>query len=237
MKKYIASVSFGKDSLAMLLKLLEKNMKVDEVIFFDTTMEFKAIYDTRNKVKKILEEKNIQYTELKSNLPFLYNMLERKVHKKNGEIQYGYGVCGGLCNWGTAEKQRVIRRYLKSKYGKNNYIEYIGIAADENNRIKRNLAQNKLLPLVDWKMSERDCLNYCYEQGFKWEETTRLYDILDRVSCWCCANKNKKELNNMLRYLYSYYFARIMLLKQIKENNERGSKVVKKAEEQFMKMF
>lgn len=31
--RYIASVSFGKDSLAMLLILIEKGYKLDEVIF------------------------------------------------------------------------------------------------------------------------------------------------------------------------------------------------------------
>ena len=34
--KYIASVSFGKDSLAMLLILLEENKPLDEVVFYDT---------------------------------------------------------------------------------------------------------------------------------------------------------------------------------------------------------
>lgn len=34
--KYIASVSFGKDSLAMLLLLIEKKCPLDEVVFYDT---------------------------------------------------------------------------------------------------------------------------------------------------------------------------------------------------------
>lgn len=45
--KHIASVSFGKDSLAMLLLILEKNMPLDEVVFYDTGMEFEAIYKIR----------------------------------------------------------------------------------------------------------------------------------------------------------------------------------------------
>ena len=36
--RYIASVSFGKDSLAMLLLLLEKEMPLDEVIFYNSEM-------------------------------------------------------------------------------------------------------------------------------------------------------------------------------------------------------
>ena len=32
-----------------------------------------------------------------------------------------------------------------------------------------------------------------------------LYSILDRVSCWCCCNKNKKELFNIWKYLPEYW--------------------------------
>lgn len=45
---YIASVSWGKDSTAMLLRLLSENKPLDEVVFFDTGMEFQAIYDVRD---------------------------------------------------------------------------------------------------------------------------------------------------------------------------------------------
>ena len=57
--RHIASVSFGKDSLAMLLKLIELNYPLDEVVFYDTGMEFACIYKIRDKVKTILEEKGI----------------------------------------------------------------------------------------------------------------------------------------------------------------------------------
>ena len=63
-----------------------------------------------------------------------------------------------------------------------------------------------------------------------------LYGILDRVSCWCCGNKNKKELEKMRIYLPDYYLKYIALLKQIKKNNKSGI-VVDKAKEQFMKLF
>lgn len=219
--KYIASVSFGKDSLAMLLMLIKKQYKLDEVVFYDTGMEFKAIYDTRNKVRKLLEKLGIKYTELYPKEPFLYKMLEKTVNKRNGQIQKGYGLCGGRCRWGTTEKNKTIEKYLSREYGQN-YKEYIGIAADEEKRIEKERNEHKLLPLVVWKMTERDCLEYCYKKGFYWEENgIRLYDILDRVSCWCCANKNKKELENMRLYLPEYYLKYIDLLKKIKENNKK----------------
>lgn len=219
--KYIASVSFGKDSLAMLLILIEKKDKLDEVVFYDTEMEFKAIYDIRDKVKEILKEKNIKYTELHPKEPFLYKMLEKEIIKRNGKIQRGYGLCGGKCRWGTTEKNRRIEKYLKEQYGQD-YKEYIGIAADETKRIEKERNEHKLLPLVDWKMTERDCLEYCYKKGYEWRENgIKLYDVLNRVSCWCCANKNKKELENMRIYLTDYYLKYIDLLKKIKENNKK----------------
>ena len=72
--KHIASVSFGKDSLAMLLKLLELNLPLDEVVFYDTGMEFQAIYDTRDKMIPILKEHGIKYTELKPDYDFKWKM-------------------------------------------------------------------------------------------------------------------------------------------------------------------
>ena len=99
-----------------------------------------------------------------------------------------------------------------------------GIASDETSRIEKERNDYKLLPLEDWKMTERDCLEYCCSKGFYWEENgVRLYDILDRASCWCCANKNKKELENMRIYLPEYYLRYIELLKKIKENNKKRS--------------
>lgn len=203
--RYIASVSWGKDSLAMLLILIEKEYKIDEVVFYDTGMEFQAIYETRNRVKKLLEKQGIKYTELSPKESFLHKMLEKEVHKRDGSIQKGYGLCGGRCRWGTAEKNTTITKYLKSQYGKE-YKEYIGIASDETRRIEKERNEHKLLPLVDWNMTEKECLQYCYNKGFYWKENgIKLYDILDRVSCWCCANKNNKELRNYKKYLPEYF--------------------------------
>ena len=54
--KYVASVSFGKDSLAMLLRLIEENKLLDEVVFYDTGMEFECIYKMRDKILPMLKE-------------------------------------------------------------------------------------------------------------------------------------------------------------------------------------
>ena len=86
--KYIASVSFGKDSLAMLLRLLEENKPLDEVVFYDTGMEFKAIYNIRDKIIEILKQRNIKFTELKPKCEFCYKMFDKPVKAKNGTTHY-----------------------------------------------------------------------------------------------------------------------------------------------------
>lgn len=201
--QYIASVSFGKDSLAMLLLLLSREEKIDEVIFYDTGMEFQSIYDIRDKIVVLLKERNIKYTELKPKYSFEYIMFDKPVKHRDDTYSNGYSWCGGRCRWGTTEKNKTISKYLKENYGED-YKEYIGIAYDEQNRIKNN--EHKLYPLIDLNMTEQDCLKFCYSQGYYWEEDgIRLYDILDRVSCWCCANKNLKELRNYYNYLPTYW--------------------------------
>lgn len=200
MRYYIASVSWGKDSLALVLRLIEENKPLNEVISYNNGAEFQAIYDIRDKVIPLLESKGIKYTELKPKRDFFYDMLERPVESKQNGCHKGWGWCGGACRWGTKEKTRAIDEY-KATLGYDDIVDYIGIAADEPDRIK-----DKTYPLVEWGMTEADCLQYCYDRGYFWEEDgIRLYDILDRVSCWCCSNKNLKELRNIYLYMPQYW--------------------------------
>ena len=200
--RHIASCSFGKDSLAMVLLLIEKQLPLDEVVFYDTGMEFQAIYDLRDAILPVLRKKGIIYTTLEPERPLLYDMLERPVNSKKKGEHRGYGWCGGLCRWGTTEKLKTIDKYAESQ----NAMVYVGIAADETMRLKKERKPYKLFPLADFGMTEADCLEYCYSAGYLWlEGSIRLYDILDRVSCWCCCNKNLKELKNIRQYLPEYW--------------------------------
>ncbi|MBR7080165.1 MAG: phosphoadenosine phosphosulfate reductase family protein [Treponema sp.] len=200
-KKYVASVSFGKDSVAMLLMLIEKKWPLDEAVFYDTGMEFNAIYQVREQIRPVLQDHGIQYVELKPERPFLYDMLEKPVYSKQKGNHCGYGWCGGLCRWGTTNKLKALDAYAEQ----NGAVVYIGIAADEVKRLAR-LRGYKRAPLAEWGLTEADALRYCRKHGIHWTENgIDLYDILDRVSCWCCCNKNQKELFNIWKYLPEYW--------------------------------
>ena len=224
-RKYVASVSFGKDSLAMILYILETGMPLDEVLFYDTGMEFDAIYKNRDRLKKILDQHRVKFTGLKPENPFLYDMLERPVTSKQKGFHLGYGWCGGTCRWGTTWKITAL-----DKYAAGAVRHYVGIAADEPERVKK-LEGPKVAPLADAGMSEADCLSFCRQRGWDWMEFSPatesgfvdLYDILDRVSCWCCANKNLKELRNIYHYLPQYWER----LLQLQDKIERTMKNTK----------
>lgn len=99
---------------------------------------------------------------------------------------------------GTTAKTTALTKYMK-QFGE--YVEYVGIAADETNRIGK-----KSYPLVDAGITEKEALKMCYERGHEWlEDGVRLYDVLKRVSCWCCRNKNMKELKAIHDNLPKYW--------------------------------
>ena len=98
--------------------------------------------------------------------------------------------------------------HYKDYYPDEKITEYVGIAVDEPERVRENNRTGivKVYPLVDWRMTEDDCLTYCYDHGWNWDENgIELYRVLDRVSCWCCQNKNLRELKNIYIYLPEYW--------------------------------
>lgn len=183
---YIVSFSGGKDSTAMLLHLLELGEPVDEVLFCDTTVEFPEMYTHIEKVKKAIGNYNVKFTTLKPPYDFEYLLLKKIVHKKTGDIRYGFSWATARSRWCTSSlKLDVIKKYLRDLKTKYNIIQYVGIAADEKYRLDRenNKTINSMHPLVTWGWTEKDCLLYCKNFGYTWEG---LYDIYDRCSCWCC---------------------------------------------------
>jgi 3'-phosphoadenosine 5'-phosphosulfate sulfotransferase (PAPS reductase)/FAD synthetase len=164
--RHIASVSFGKDSLFMLLKLIETGSPLDEVVFYDTGMEFQAVYDIRDAVQPLLAEHGIKYTELSPDYDFIYKMFDKPVNGRLNGFHYGYSWCGGRCRWGTTDKLKALDKYAENLGA----IVYIGIAADEPERLAKPHKPYKCHPLAEWGIDEQTALQGCYAAGFEWRE-------------------------------------------------------------------
>ena len=206
--KYIASCSCGKDSLAMILALIEKAWPLDYVVFFDAGKEFKSIYRNWEKLTEILRKNNIGYEKLQPPQSFDYYFAEHEVKTRDGKPKTGYSWCGGRCRWMTKIKVRAINHFY-DQFGTEPIVEYVGIARDEPDRLTMQRSERtvKVYPLALMGMTENDCLVKCYKNGFNWIEDNGvdLYDVLDRVSCYCCGNKNLKELRAIYKFLPQYW--------------------------------
>jgi hypothetical protein len=104
---------------------------------------------------------------------------------------------------------------------------------------------NKGFPLADFYMTEQDCLNYCYKNGYDWLEKTNsiyevpeyidLYQILKRVSCWNCGNKNLKELKNYYIYFTNSYWKMFKELQSKTSRPFKSNYTIFDLEERFKK--
>lgn len=203
-KWVIASFSGGKDSTAMVLRMIEKGEQLDEVICCDTYKEFPAMYRHIERVRKVVEEAGVKFTVLRSEKSFDYYMFDHipKRRMAKYEIEYsGFSWATPKVRWCTSRmKKDVIKKYLKDLFARYKVTQCVGIAADEEYRLKRknNQEDGRRHPLVEWGWNEEKCLEYCYKRGFDWEG---LYEIFrkekgrcPRVSCWCCPLQSLEDL-------------------------------------------
>jgi len=172
----VVSFSGGKDSTAMLLMMLEKGIQVDRVICVDTTKEFPAMYRHIEKVQAICPVK-IEIVE--TDFDYWFAGRVKTKGKNIGDV--GYGWPGPLSRWCTKLKTALIQKQLPKER-----IEYIGFSLDEKNRadkLQDTINVQYKFPLIEWGITEKQALEYCYSNDFDWEG---LYEKFHRVSCWLC---------------------------------------------------
>jgi 3'-phosphoadenosine 5'-phosphosulfate sulfotransferase (PAPS reductase)/FAD synthetase len=202
-KYHVASFSGGKDSTAMVLHMIERGDHLDEVVFCDTTMEFPAMIRHVEKVKQVIEAAGIKFTTLRAEHDFEYYLLEHQPEREPSSRYFGkqgYGWPGVFSRWCTrALKKKLINDHLRALRSKYEVIQYIGLAADEDYRLERATNQDKSHrhPLRDWDWTEADAMAYCRAKGYDWEG---LYDIFNRVSCWCCPLQPHEELRKLRKH-------------------------------------
>lgn len=73
---------------------------------------------------------------------------------------------------------------------KKNIVQYLGIAADEPERIKRHSVPGKVLPLVDIGWDEAYCRKWCEENDL----LSPIYTTATRGGCWFCHNQGVDQL-------------------------------------------
>lgn len=186
----------------MLLLMIEKEMPIDCVLYARTGMDFPEMDEHFAKVDEFLfRERGIHVTTLQNPHSFEYFMFDVPQKQKRaierriaiGQPPTGYGWPGMRVRWCTGQlKTHLIEREVNRLEDENNALHYIGIAADEMQRCKND--PQKRYPLVEWNITEAQALQICYDRGF---DFGGLYEIYNRVSCWCCPMQRIDELRKL----------------------------------------
>lgn len=214
---YIASISYGKDSLKMLDVIKTRGLPLDRIITFDVwatddipadlpqVTEFKKRMDAYIKDKYGIEVEHL-CARRKNGEKITYEKEFYKVKQKGyrkGTI-FGFPfVRGAWCN---------SRLKLNAKRGavKKGDMEYIGIAYDEKKRLER-LTETRIAPLADFGIDEDLCGLHCKYEGI----LSPTYENSYRDGCWFCHNQSADQLR-LLRKKHPQLWA--LLLKWDKDS-------------------
>ena len=195
--KYVASLSFGKDSMAMLIKIKELGLPLDEVIYVDimfdddTSGETPAMASFITKAEKILKEKfNVEVTHLRG-VTFKEQFYKVKQRGKHIGDNYGFPyTIGAWCN--DRLKMQPIKEYMRKQTDE--IIQYVGIAYDEPERYERLNHETHIAPLYDLKITEKEAMEICK----KYDLLSPIYKTSFRGGCWICP----KQRLSQLKWLY-----------------------------------
>lgn len=201
--KHIVSFSGGKDSTAMLIMMIEKGMQIDEIVFADTKLEFPEMYEYIDKVEDYIGR---PITRLKTHKNFDDWFYGKVTRGKNKGIQRGFPLVAYPCYWNRESKLNVLNKKCKGNY------RYIGIACDEPKRVRKH--EGYIYPLVDWGVTESDCIEYLKERDM----LNPLYERFDRLGCWLCPKQSISSLES----LYFYYPELWEKLKQYEKDDPNG---------------
>ena len=162
----------------MLLMMIEKKEPIHSVLWFDTEREFPEI---REHAKRIVSDTGINLQVVRHWAGF--DFLEKR-----------YGVAHGSGGWCTAAKRDCCNKYIRLMLKDNpDIVECIGFSADEEHRAeKMSKKWSVRFPLIEWGISEKDALDYCYSKGY---DFSGIYEWMPskRVSCYNCPKQSKAD--------------------------------------------
>jgi len=203
----IVNFSGGKDSTAMLLRMIELGEKIDYIVFADTGFEFPALYEYLDKIEKMIGMKILRLKPDRSFDDWRFGELTRG--KSKGEIR-GFPQVITPCYWMRESKYKSIQKFSSQFDDK---INVLGIASDEKSRVQKD--KSLRYPLIEWGWSEEDCIDYLQKKDL----INKLYEEFSRLGCWLCPKQS-----NYSRYmLWKNYPEFWKMLKVMEKENIRDT--------------
>jgi len=200
--KYIATISYGKDSTVMCDLLLKNGHPVDYILFTDTLLEFPMMYEYKKKVEQYFLDrygKEVITTKPESTFEeWCFGVIKDKNADYSGYIRGIPMVWCEPCYWRREAKIKPQEKIIKSLIGNEEYVTYIGFTLDETSRIMKK--DEFKYPLIhDFKMSERNCQEYLINQ----EMQNPLYNYFSRTGCAVCPAQSEKAWHEVWKHFKS----------------------------------
>ena len=196
----IGQVNFsgGKDSTAMLLRMLELddpvNYPVNHIIFCDTHFEFPQLYAYIDFIEEYIQkkypEKNLSIERVNPKTTWdswFYGKLTRG--ENEGKVR-GAPLIRLPCWWSREAKIKPLMAKTK-EYGAT--WSFVGIAYDEQGRIRNDPTIR--YPLNEWEWTESDCLAYLDHLGLG----NSLYESFNRLGCFHCPKQSTASWYSLYR--------------------------------------
>ena len=212
--KYVASCSFGKDSIAAILLAKEHDEPLDEAVYCEVMFDDKVsgevpehrdfIYGT---AIPALERMGVKVVVLRSQQTYVGLFTGRVTRGPKKGMVRSFPICG-RCAVQRDCKIKPIEQYKKSL--PSGTMQYVGIASDEQERLLRLDGNQKISLLDKYNCTEQDAKELCRQAGL----LSPVYEFTDRGGCWFCPNAKKAAL----RHLYDHHpdlWARMLELQAI----------------------
>ena len=198
---FVASISYGKDSLAMLEVIHRRSLPLDRIITVDEwatdtvravlpeVMQFQRQADAEI-VKRYGRE--VEHVRSPHTFESLFYSAMTDHSKRAGQLR-GWPFQRGC--WANSFLK--IEPFRKA-VGRHD-VQYIGIAANEVARIAHHARPSsrrmKAMPLVDAGWTESDCMAWCQTAGL----LSPVYTSFARDGCWFCCNQPVDRLRWLRR--------------------------------------
>jgi 3'-phosphoadenosine 5'-phosphosulfate sulfotransferase (PAPS reductase)/FAD synthetase len=202
---YIASCSFGKDSIATLLLALEHNEPINEVIFSEVMFTDKISGELPEHINFIdniaipyFEAKGLKVTKLRAKK----NYIDCFMHLNKKKNKYQGFPLAKKCKIKSELKIAPIKSYITKLKKQYNVIEYIGITADEPYRFS-SLNTNKISLLIKFGITQKESRNICEKKGL----LSPVYKYTTRQGCWFCPNARLKDMARIKKTYPNYWEA------------------------------
>lgn len=219
----IVNFSGGKDSTAMLLRMIELEEKIDYIVFADTGFEFPSLYEYIKKIESHIGRKITILKPEKSFDEWRYGKLTRG--KNKGTIR-GFPQVITPCYWMREAKYMTIKKFSNQFTKK---VNVLGIANDEKERVQKH--DDLRYPLIEWGWSEEDCIDYLQKKGL----INELYNDFSRLGCWLCPKQSNFSKYQLWKKYPEYWES---LVEMEKENiRDTGRNIFIKPINEYQKYF